>query len=196
MSSKTNNHRQIPSSEWIRGRAAPYECTTCTLCATGDTDCPTANHPFNLELQTGLRCYKCSSCSHKNFVPKTSKNDDSDPATKKLNLKDLPTPYKKPSDRYYTDNFTWYVSLPVEEKCNSEILKLRVGLAELQNAKATIYPNTTEGIDWGRGYVFGVHMKDTADVKMVLEEAREIIRDRLRANVRVWESEVSLNIWN
>src|SRR5665811_266502 len=49
-------HRQAPESTWVPGQQAKYECTTCTLCSTG-SDCPTAGHPFNTELQTGLRCY-------------------------------------------------------------------------------------------------------------------------------------------
>ncbi|BCS18519.1 uncharacterized protein APUU_11347A [Aspergillus puulaauensis] len=167
-------HRQAPESTWVPGQQAKYECATCTLCSTG-SDCPTAGHPFNTELQTGLRCYQLSQ--------------------KQLEELDTPKPYKKPPKRFYTDDFTWYVVIPLEEECDSLIFRYRVALAEMENAKATIYTEKPDDEDCGKGFVFEIGMKQSTDIKMVLEEAREILRDRLRSNVNVWAMEVSIDEW-
>lgn len=185
-------HRQAPESSWIPGQQAKYECTTCTLCSTG-SDCPTAGHPFNTELQTGLRCYQCSACSHSKYKPKATNGRRL--SQKQLEKLDTPKPYKKPLKRFYSDDFTWYVVIPLEEECDSLIFKYRVALAEMENAKATIYTEKPDDEDCGKGFVFEIGMKQSTNVKMVLEEAREIIRDRLRNNINVWAMEVSIDEW-
>ncbi|KAL4786379.1 hypothetical protein BJX76DRAFT_126484 [Aspergillus varians] len=188
--------RQTPISEWIYGQPARYECASCTLCETGK-DCPTVLHPFNYEGQTGLRCYKCSACSHEDYNPPKRPKDNKRSRTRKPSVTDvLPMPYKMPARRFYSDNFTWYVFVPVGEECHSLILRYRVALAEMQNAKGTISPNEMDVAEWEKGIVFKVGMKKTTEAKMVFEEAREIIRERLRNNCGLWEMEVELGIWD
>lgn len=186
------SYRQAPESSWIPGQQARYECIACTLCSTG-SDCPTARHPFNAELQTGLRCYQCSACSHLEYKPTATNGRRL--TQKQLEELDTPKQYKKPPKRFYSDEFTWYVVIPLEEKCDSLIFKYRVALAEMENAKATIYTEKPDDEQCGRGFVFEIGMKQSTDIKMVLEEAREILRDRLRNNINVWAMEVSIDEW-
>ncbi|KAI9369191.1 hypothetical protein BJX61DRAFT_165921 [Aspergillus egyptiacus] len=181
MSSPANSTNMIP---WTRFQPAPHECPSCSLC-TSNEDCPASTHPFNYEGHTGLRCYMCSACSHETYKRKDGPQD-------------APKPYKYPGDRFYTDKYTWYVHVPIDEKCNSDVFKYRVVLAEMQNAKVTIYQSTKLEEDPlpEHGLVIPVGMRETTPMDIVMEEAREQVRSYLRRLRHVYEFEMDLGARN
>ncbi|KAL2821254.1 hypothetical protein BDW59DRAFT_111139 [Aspergillus cavernicola] len=170
---------------WARFKPAPSECHECTFCKTGN-DCPTATHPYNTEGHTGLRCYKCSSCSH---------SESAEPSSSESS----PRPYKAQAACVYTVNHTWYVHVPIEEECNSEIFKYRLALAEIDNSKATIYngndPEMDESIP-DSGVRIPVGMRESAGIGAVLAEARELLRTKLRSLEGIYEFEMHLQLQN
>ncbi|KAL4879386.1 hypothetical protein BJY04DRAFT_193834 [Aspergillus karnatakaensis] len=178
------NLPQGPSPDWVRFKPAPHECASCTLCTTG-LDCPAVAHPFNNEGETGLRCYRCSACSHHGF---------------KSDYPDIPQAYKSVPDRFFSTEYVWFVHVPIDDRFNaynSQILKLRVALAEMDKAKATIYAaEERDNVPLGAGLVFEVWMKKSTGPKTILDEAREMIKGRLRAAIRLFTFEEAMGLSN
>ncbi|KAL5339895.1 hypothetical protein BJX70DRAFT_141950 [Aspergillus crustosus] len=173
-----------PCADWVRFKPAPHECPTCTLCTTGK-DCPSASHPYSKDAQTGLRCYRCSACSHHAYT-------GNDP--------DLPQAHKPAPDRFHTLMHCWYVHVPLEglgNNHNSVILRARVALAELNNGRATIYgQGEWHDVPTGSGRVMEVWMKESTGLKTVLDQAREKVKGELRDNAQVFLIEEAVGVSN
>ncbi|KAL4869774.1 hypothetical protein BDV12DRAFT_196003 [Aspergillus spectabilis] len=171
-----------PSPDWVRFKPAPHKCAACTLCTTG-LDCPAVAHPYNTEAHKGLRCYLCSACSHHGYTGKDA---------------DLPMAHKPAPERFYSTDHCWYVFVPLEDmgnSYNSLILRLRVALAEMNNAKATIFAKSErEQVPAGTGLVVEVWMKKSTGANAILDEAREIIRGGLRANAQLFLMEEAMGL--
>ncbi|PTU23110.1 hypothetical protein P175DRAFT_0543280 [Aspergillus ochraceoroseus IBT 24754] len=152
----------------IRYRPGTVECPSCTFCTTsGAIECPQTNHPYNVQAHTGMQCYMCSRCSHNR--------------------------YKAPAKRLFSRTFTWYVHIPLdEEMTGSEILKYRLALAELQNARATIFVKK-ENVPDG-GMVMPVAMAKDVPANVVFAEAREMVRCNLRNLQQLYDMEQFLGV--
>ncbi|KAL2823092.1 hypothetical protein BJX63DRAFT_6007 [Aspergillus granulosus] len=155
--SLTDPATSTPTAVWvgIPYKPSPHECPSCALCTTGK-DCPAAAHPFNTFHEKGLRCYECSACSHRGYEP---------PETGAL--VNAPKPYKKPPAGLYTND--------------ASIL----ALAEMQNSKATIYMAQHASEIPENGEIIAVSLRQQPDPAVIVEEARESVRRKLR-EVSLW----------
>ncbi|KAL2855856.1 hypothetical protein BJY01DRAFT_243043 [Aspergillus pseudoustus] len=172
-SSNTTTSTSAPATIWAGTpyKPSPYECPSCSLCMFGE-DCPTAEHPFNTLQEKGLRCYECSACSHREYeAPETGIQVNA------------PKPYKEAHANLYTESINFYVHVPLDEvQVNSNTLKYRLALAEMQNSKGTIYTAEHEaaGEIPESGEIIAVCLKQHADPTIILEEARESVKRKLR----------------